>query len=244
MQRFSMDLLKKNDVWNQNVTPTSTLYSVINSSELRTSDELRRFKTAIASLCKEPFWDNDTRQSTDFSYFLDGVGIWGSSSAEACERDKIIVSFLSSSSSLDPLNIIRNGINVPLKNLLSAGPLTEHLWQDGNISFESYLKSKYSRGKLDFSRVSDNMGFSNIPTTEQSLFIDTFRKFEESTWDQIYSDSGLKYTEYHGVIDQRLRGQKTYKFRASQKIRCHGYRENNLFIVIGFEIDHQLSDRG
>jgi hypothetical protein len=88
------------------------------------------------------------------------------------------------------------------------------------------------------------MGFSRIQSAEQSLFVDTFRKFEELTWDQIHDDKGLDYKEYHGIIGTCYRDIKIYKFRASQKFRCHGYREKDSFVVIGFETDHKLSDRG
>jgi hypothetical protein len=63
-------------------------------------------------------------------------------------------------------------------------------------------------------------------------------------WDQIHTDKGLDYKEYHETIGMHYRGVKTYKFRASQKFRCHGYREKDSFVVIGFETDHKLSDRG
>jgi hypothetical protein len=244
MQGFSTLLLKKSDVWGKMITPTITLHSLLINNEFRKSDEVRRFKSAIADLTKEPFWDSDYKQDADSTYFLDGADIWGSSPAEACERDKVVVSFVSSSASVNPLNIIRNGINVPLLNLTCSGELTELLWANDQISFESYLKARFSGGKLDFSRVDDKMGFSGIQTAEQSLFLDTFRKFEELPWDQIHTDKGLDYKEYHETIGMHYRGVKTYKFRASQKFRCHGYREKDSFVVIGFETDHKLSDRG
>ena len=244
MQGFSTLLLKKSDVWNNKITPSNTLHSFLINNTFRKSDEVRRLKSAIADLTKEPFWDYDNKQDPDSTYRLDGADIWGSSPAEACERDRVVVSFVSSSTSLDPLNIIRNGINVPLLNLTCSGNLTKFLWANNQISFESYLKARFSGGKLDFSWVDEKMGFSGIQSAEQSLFVDTFRKFEELTWDQIHTNKGLDYKEYHGIIDMRYRGRKTYKFRASEKIRCHGYRENDSFVVIGFETDHKLSDRG
>lgn len=244
MQGFSTLLLKKSDVWDKMITPTSTLHSLLVNNVLRTYDEVRRLKSAIAELTKEPFWDFESKQDPDTTYFLDGADVWGSSPAEACERDKTMVSFISSSASSDPLNIIRNGINVPLLNLTCSGKLTEHLWAKDQISFESYLKTRFSGGKLDFSRVDGKMGFAGIQSTEQSLFIDTFRKFEELDWDQIITDRGLDYKEYGGDVSRAYRNLKTYKFRASEKIRCHGYREKDTFVVIGFEIDHKLSDRG
>lgn len=244
MQGFSTLLLKKSDVWNNKITQSDTLHSFLINNAFRKFDEVRRLKSAIADLNKEPYWDFDSKQDTDSTYLLNGADILGSSPAEACERDKVVVSFVSSSASSDPLNIIRSGINVSLLNLTCSGRLTEHLWANNQISFELYLKSRFSGGKLDLSKVDDKMGFLGIQSAEQSLFIDTFRKFEELSWDQIHTNKGLDYKEYHGIIDMRYKGIKTYKFRASEKIRCHGYREKNSFVVIGFETDHKLSNRG
>lgn len=244
MQGFSTLLLKKSDVWNNKITPSYTLHSFLISNEFRKSDEARSLKLAIDRLTKEPFWDFDSKQTLDSTYFFDGTDIRGSSPAEACERDKIVVSFVSSPTSLDPLNIVWNGVNIPLLNLTCSGKLTEFLWTNNQISFESYIKVRFSGGKLDFSRVDEKMGFSVIQPSERSVFIDTFRKFETLSWSQIHTDKGLDYKEYHENIGMNYRNIKTYKFRASQKFRCHGYREKNSFVVIGFETDHKLSERG
>lgn len=242
MEGFSTLLFTKSDVWNEMVTPTSNLHSFLIARS--PSDEVRRLKSAIVNLTKEPFWDSNSKQNPNSKYLFNGSDITGSSPAEACERDKVVVSFLSSEASSDPLNIIRNKINVPLLNLTHSGKLTELLWSNNKISFESYLKARFSGGKLDFSRVDEKMDFSAIHSTEQSLFIDAFRKFETLSWEQIHTDRGLDYKEYHGTISASYRSVKTHKFRASQKFRCHGYRENDLFIVIGFETNHRLSDQG
>ena len=245
MQGFSMVLLlKKSDAWRSMVTPTATLHSFLTTPPLRKTDEIRRLKSAISALSKEPFWDFDSKQDPDSTYLFDGLDIWGSSPAEACERDQILISFVSSHTSMDPLTLIRNGAPVPLLNLTCSGKLMEFLWANNQIAFELYLKARFSKGKLDFSQVDKKMGFSGIQSPEQSLFIDTFRRFEELTWDQIRSDKGLDYKVFHGTLAGRRRGVKTYKFRASEKIRCHGYREKDSFVVIGFETDHKLSDQG
>ncbi len=244
MQGFSMLLLKKSDSWEKMITPTITLHSFLVNDAFRKFDEVRRFKSAIAGLTKEPFWDSDSKQDANTTYLFNGEDISGSSPAEACERDKVVVSFVLSPASSDPLNIIRNGKNVPLLNLTVLGKLTQHLWDNRLISFELYLKGRFSGGKLDFSRVDAKLDFSVVQTSDQSLFVDTFRKFEDLTWDQIVCDNGLDYKEFHGTISNFYHGVKTYKFRASRKIRCHGYRDKDSFVVIGFEIDHKLSDQG
>lgn len=244
MQNFSTLLLKRSDVWSNMITPSDTLHSFLINNEFRKSDEVRRLKSAIASLSKEPFWDFDSKQSLESTYFFDGVDIRGSSLAEACERDKVVVSFVASQTSLDPLNIVWNGTNIPLLNLTLSGKLTEFLWNSSLISFELYLKVRFSGGKLDFSKVDKRMGFSAVQSSEQAIFIDAFKKIEVLTWDQIHTDKGLDYKEYHKTIGDTYRDIKTYKFRVSQKFRCHGFREKNSFIVIGFETDHKLSDQG
>jgi hypothetical protein len=244
MQGFSTLLLKKSDVWSRLVTQSTTLHAILIGDTLRTFDEVRRLKSAIADLTKEPFWDNDSKQEPTYAYILAGLDIRGSSPAEACERDKILASFIASPRSVNPLCVEKNGVLNQLLNLTRTGELTEHLWSTNQISFEDYLKCRFSTGKLDFSRVDEKMGFEGIQKTEQDLFVDTFRKFNEQTWDQIYSNKGLDYKEYRDNVGTQYRGMKTYKFRASQKIRCHGYRERDRFVVIGFETDHKLSNRG
>nr|VFK31728.1 MAG: hypothetical protein BECKMB1821G_GA0114241_10914 [Candidatus Kentron sp. MB]VFK34886.1 MAG: hypothetical protein BECKMB1821I_GA0114274_10894 [Candidatus Kentron sp. MB]VFK77020.1 MAG: hypothetical protein BECKMB1821H_GA0114242_10914 [Candidatus Kentron sp. MB] len=227
------------------VTPNDTLHSFLVGNGLRKSDEVRRFKSELVRLTREPFWDSCSKQPPDCSYFLGNSDIRGSSLAEACERDKIVVSFLSSSTSSNPLNVLRNGINTLLSNLTRVRELTELLWDQDRISFETYLKMRFSKSKLNFLEV-DEKAFSGILPTEQSLFIDTFKKFEELGWDRIHIDKGLDYKEYHGIIDHRYRyrAKKTCKFRVSRKFRCHGYRKGNSFVVIGFETDHKSSDKG
>lgn len=242
MEGFSAQLLKKSDAWDKMITPTCNLQSLLVASPV--SDEVRRLKLSIVKLTREPFWDLDSKQHSDSLYFLDGIDIGGSSPAEACERDKIVISFGSSSASLDPLNILRNGTNVRLSNLTCPGKFTEILWANKEIPFKAYLQTRFSGGKIDFSCVDEKFDFSEIQEADQSLFIDTLRKFEELTWDQIYTDKGLNYKEYHATLGVAYQDIKTYKFRVSKKFRCHGFRKNDSFVILCFETDHKLSDRG
>jgi len=244
MQGFSTLLLKKSDVWNCMVTPRNTLHSILVGESLRSFDEVRRLKSAIADLTKEPFWDSDSKQRPDDVYTFEGSEVGGTSVAEAYERDRALVSFLLSRMSSNPLEVQKNSERTCLHNFTVPGVLTELLWSGRGISFEAYLRSRFGRGKLDFSRVDPSMGFELVQPSEQGLFVDTFRKFEELTWDQIYINKGLDYKEYHGSVGRNYRALKTHKFRASEKIRCHGFRQGDRFVVIGFETDHKLSDQG
>ena len=75
MQDFSTLLLKRSDVWNNMITPSKTLHSFLVNNKFRKSDEVRRLKSAIAGLTKEPFWDFDSKQSAESTYSFDGVDI-------------------------------------------------------------------------------------------------------------------------------------------------------------------------
>lgn len=71
----------------------------------------------------ELFWDgSDSKQESSIKYFFNEVDIGGSSPAEACERDRIIVSILLSSTSIDPLSIMRNGVPLSLLKSDLLGP--------------------------------------------------------------------------------------------------------------------------
>ncbi len=137
LQEFSTLLLKKSDVWQAMITPTCTLHSLLIDNSYRKTNEGRRLKVAIRNLTKEPFWDYDSRQPANSTYFCNDSDIQGSSLAEACERDKIVISFVDSLVSGDPLNVFRNEINIPLKNLTCLGALTELLWTEKRISSSS-----------------------------------------------------------------------------------------------------------
>ncbi len=240
MRVFEAVLFKKSDVWEKMVTPTDNLHSILTSKGH--PDEVRRFKSAMANLLGDPFWDNDSKQDPGCIYYLDGNNISGSSPAEACERDNVIVSFKPSNSSSTPLNIDRSEVIVPLLNLTSPGELREYLWSKKKITFQKYVQARFSVGKLDFSNVEKRLGFDLVQQSDQqSLFIDTFAKFEKLAWEEIYKDKGLCYKEYSNDFFGK---KKTQKFRASQKLRCHGYRDNESFVVMGFEVDHKLSDDG
>ncbi len=239
----SLLLLKKSDVWNRMVTSDCTLHAMLVSSEFRKSDEFRRLKTAIDWLTHEPFWDVDAKHDKLCVYLLDGINVADSSIAEACERDKLLASFMDCAMSTATLTVTRNAVPIQLLNVTKAGELTEFFWNEKLISFETYVKSQFSSGKLDFMRVDNAMGFNTVQPDEQALFIDSFRKFNAMPWELIYKDKGFDYKQYHASLSA-AQGRTSYKFRVSRKMRCHGYREDERFVVIGFETDHALSDGG
>jgi len=240
----SLDVLKVYNLWERMVTPTENFYSVLRTK--RNSDEIRKLKLAISMLEKEPFWESTKIQKENSKYILNGFDISGTSLAEACEReDKIVVSFHSSETSHHPLLITKDEVVVRVENLTKHGLFTEILWENHRVSFKSYLLTRFSKKqRLDFTRVESSMGFDIVPEADYATFINTFKLFEKLSWENIHINKGLDYKEYKGKRISHNFSGKSYKFRASRKYRCHGFRSDETFVVIGFEISHQLSNNG
>ncbi len=241
----SRDLLYKNyDFYTSMVTPDIDLYSIVHGSVSREYDEIRRFKTRLAGLFEQPYWEDNPKHSSTIAYQWNGIPISGSSLAEACERDKISISFLCNNFNNRVLKIVKENSIVLIDNLFSKGHYLEVLKERRIISFEQYCIVKFQGSKLDFSQIYTRDGFELITADTEDLFFDSFRKFEELTWPQILVDDALEYKEYNNrryfkEIDNRIK-----KFRISQKYRCFGYVNNGVFYVLMFDITHKLSDKG
>ncbi|KPV58169.1 hypothetical protein QJ48_18180 [Paenibacillus sp. A3] len=79
----------------------------------------------------------------------------------------------------------------------------------------------------------------------------SFEFFVELSWDDIGRSDGLQYKPYSPSSKHNdwfrnspYTGKDIYKFRTSQKYRCFGFRENEVFFVLRFERDHEYSDNG
>src|SRR5659263_65652 len=86
-------LLKKDDFYSSSVTSQYTLYNTFVGTVSRQYDEIRRAKTLLVKLFEDPFWEKDQKHSADSTYLYRANDIWGSSLAESCERDKVVLYF-------------------------------------------------------------------------------------------------------------------------------------------------------
>lgn len=237
-------LLKKEDFFKSKITTNKSINDLFHDPAFKMNDEVRSLKSKIVELTQEPYWENSLKQDADTMYTFEGKEIWGSSLAEACERDKVVSSFVNSDFESPTLEVSKNDLKVTINNLTERGQLRELLWSERKISFGDYILSRYQLGKLNFSVFIDRNNFDEIQQCDQSLFLDAFRKFEDLTWSQIEVDDGFKYKSFSGTLKGYTGPKNLYKFRTSQKYRCHGYREEEQFFVLYLEVDHRLSDRG
>ncbi|MPN14394.1 hypothetical protein SDC9_161721 [bioreactor metagenome] len=237
---------KKYDLYACKITSERSLYDFLTSQVARISDATRRLKTLLSGfMLDEPYWESSQRHSSEISYLLEnGAEVCGSSLAEACERDKAIISFQSECFNVSKINIYKNATeDIVLDNLFDRGHCNELNWERNNICIKEYCVNRFEEGKLDFSQIDDKVGFDLLKEEDEELFIDTFRKFTELSWQQINVDDGLDYKFYPDKNNIfKAVPYKIHKFRVTQKYRCFGYTEDGVFYVLRFDLEHKLSD--
>jgi len=237
-------LYKNYDFFKSKITKEMSIYDVLVGPVSRQFDETRKFKTGLACL-QNPYWEDDQRHNVNFAYRYKGNSVSGQSLAEACERDRIVISFIHPDFPSGSLAVMREETEIPLDNLIKGEDYFETARNHGLISFEDYCKRKFVGGKLDFSKISKKEGFSVIIREDEKLFFDGFRKFASLSWTEIGKDKGLDYKEYNDNKGHfKSFNRKIHKFRISRKYRCFGYVEQKIFHVILFDLTHNLSDEG
>jgi hypothetical protein len=238
-------LYKKSDFFQAKVTQQHTIYDTIIGNASRQYDEIRKFKSQLVmKLFNNPYWENNRKHSANNVYLYNGKNICGSSLAEACERDNIVISFCHNDFQSEQLSVHKNDAEIKIDNLLERRQFTKIEYQRNYIPFYLYCEKIFSKSKLNFSKIDSKEGFSIIKKEEEPLFFNGFRKFSELSWQQIIVDDALDYKEYNNKNYFKNIGEKIYKFRISRKYRCFGYVKDSVFFVIQFDLEHKLSDLG
>lgn len=237
-------LLKKDDFYLSSVTKQNTLYDVFVGTFSRQYDEIRRVKTLLVKLFEDPYWEKDQKHSVNSKYIYNQNDVWGSSLAESCERDKVILSSMFANFNNRLLAVFKDAAVVSIDNLFDKGHYIELCWQRQTITFEEYCVTKFKGNKLDFSLIDTREGFNLIEQKDQNVFFDGFRKFSELTWPQISLDDGLDFKDFNNKNYFKSISHQIKKFRITQKYRCFGYVNQGVFYALMFDLDHKLSDKG
>jgi len=239
---FQSNLLyKKNDFYSAKITLQHSIYDILIGEISRKYDEIRKLKSQFVKLFVQPYWDDKNRHSANSVYLLNGKNVYGFSLAEACERDKIVISFNHDDFISVQLFISKNGKKITLDNLFEYGHYTQIAYQRNLITFEEYCNKMFLRSKLNFSKIEAKHGFSLVKKDEEKLFYKGLKKFSELSWTQISDDKGLYYKEYKGGFKNI--NDKIYEFRFSEKYRCFGYKKDDIFFVLRFELEHKLGNK-
>jgi hypothetical protein len=107
----------------------------------------------------------------------------------------------------------------------------------------------FRRGKFAFEFVCDNRCcLSDWQGQELKLLIDSFKKVEKLTWQEIFVDQGLKWERNKNIAiplpNQLPKDTKLCSFRVNQKMRIYGYRAQELFYIVWFDKNHIVCPEG
>jgi hypothetical protein len=76
----------------------------------------------------------------------------------------------------------------------------------------------------------------NLSKNDQRSILNTLRKLAEMTWQQVYSNHGLKW---EAILSQKgPGGNKLYSFRISKGFRGVAYREGSWLRLLTLHPDH------
>jgi hypothetical protein len=251
MDNAQIKLLKHYNLMNEKVTESQTLHDVLTDNSVKTTNEIRRFKMYLKRLLSEPsFWHESQLHNNSDNYVCNYTNKTNDYSlAEACERDRKVLSFKNTMFLENTLEMKKNNTKIDLINFHNRYLLNEILFEEGKIDELDYCKFQFADSNISFEKLEKDFSFNILTYEEKKMFISTFKMISEMSWDDILSHDGLDYKPYDPprnswFLNTPYAEKKIFKFRTSQKCRCFGYRENDIFYVLRFERDHKISDNG
>ena len=192
-------IYKKKDFWLSKVTNTDTIHNILVGDLSRQFPSLKKIKRLLASpLFSEPYWEDTRKHLTNCIYIYNGNNVCNQSIAEACERDKIILSFRDSINLLKPsLIIIKNNTeNIVLDNLFEKGHYSNILHRRGVI--HQFSLKDATRFQKDKKIIQGQNVYKEI-STGYYWYLDNLHKNHYEVFDRNGQHIGTANTD--GVID-------------------------------------------
>lgn len=193
-------IYKSQEFYLSRVTKGDTIYSILVGDLSRQYPSLRKIKLQFRSLLfADPYWEATLKHSESHSYTYEGNDICNHSVAEACERDKIIVSFRDSTNfSSQSLIVLKNSTEeIILDNLFNAGHYSNVLHHKG-IIYRFSLKDD-TRFKKDGRIVQGQNVYREIGTGYY-WYLDNFHKNHYEVFDG--SNQHIGTANMDGNIDR------------------------------------------
>ena len=200
---FKATIYKSEQFYLSKVTKTDTIHSILVGDLSRQYPSLRKIKRQFVSpLFAEPYWEATRKHSESHSYTYEGNDICNHSVAEACERDKVIISFIGTELFREEtLSILKNGNEqIGIDNLFNAGHYPNVLDQRG-IKYSFSLKDG-SRFQKDGRIVQGQNVYREIETGYY-WYLDNLHKNHYEVFDRNGQHIGIANTV--GVIDPSKR---------------------------------------
>lgn len=192
-------IYKSQQFHSSRVRETDTIHDILVGKLSRQYPSIRKFKTQLHSiLFAEPYWEPTRKHLEGDSYTYKGNNVCNHSVAEACERDKIIVSFRDSELfQEETLSILKNHTEkMVIDNLFNAGHYSNVLHQRG-IIYRFSLKDG-TRFQKDGRIVQGQNVYREIDTGYY-WYLDNLHKNHYEVFDRNGQHIGTANTD--GVID-------------------------------------------
>ncbi|MDF0720124.1 hypothetical protein P0M11_08940 [Kaistella sp. PBT33-4] len=245
-------ILKKSDIYSREVYNGITMLSAMTTENLSKSDEIRKLKSDLSKVINDPFWDFSKKCDGAAKYTHNTVNVNDSALAECYERKIFLISFIPSNYSSEIINVEKDKHSQKISNYTNNRALVQKLYEQNLVSFEVFCKNYYNGSKLDFSKINVKNSFDQILDKKDEIqFINSFNMFSSTNWSDILKQSGkgkniagFDYKKFHDQdhFAQYSTSSPIYKFRVTQKFRVFGYRIKDSFILLEFDLTHQLSD--
>lgn len=90
--------------------------------------------------------------------------------------------------------------------------------------------------RLDLNNPVFQQALFNLTKNDQRATLNTLKKMAAMTWQQVYSDRGLKW---EAILSRKgPNGQRIYIFRLAKGFRAIGYRDKSWMRILSLHPDH------
>ena len=251
-------ILKKSTFTLLDVSPGKPLYELFKTKQ---PDSVRAVYAQLARMQTSPFWDNNSMQEEGKCYFLRRTGkdettevnVTGTGVAESYSRKGCLISFKGAGYDEKKVDVRKEdeeGYNNPaMVNLHDSNDAENFLFESGAIDYQAYIKIRFC-GKFVYDELSEKQGLNLVSCTNFRQFFQSFKDFDEYSWQQIQMSDGFEYKPFHknrhtqSSFNKEQWDKGIKKFRVNDEIRCFGYREGDKFHLLKIDLDHILSDKG
>lgn len=253
------DILKNQNFFNSEVVPGKKWHELMHG---RMSDTVRAMCSLLSKMQGQPYWDLTPRQDMNKHYYIQRAGdddaiveidVAQTGVAEAFARKGCLISFTGGDYDNNTVYVrcedeLQYGEN-PVMNLHDKEETEQFLFDSGQINFQHYIKSRFCE-KLVYDELSTDYGLNLVNKNNFREFFNSFRDFEDYTWQQIITSEGFDYKEFHrnkqtrAYFTQEQWDKGICKFRITQEIRCFGHRNGDKFHLYRIDLDHILSNKG
>lgn len=196
---FNATIYKNREFYLSKVTRTDTIHDILVGGLSRQYPSLRKIKRQLSSpLFAEPYWEDTRKHSKNYSYTYKGNDICNHSVAEACERDRVIVSFRDSDLFREKtLSILKNGNEqIDVDNLFNVGHYSNVLRQRG-IRYSFSLKDGTRFQKCR--KIVQGQNVYREIDTDYYWYLDNLHKNHYEVFDRKRQHIGTANTD--GIID-------------------------------------------